>query len=556
MSERQQASVILAQVEENSRPSVTAFVKRFVLAWCSEDPPPAENAFISRKSSQHGGTVTYRCHNQFEKKKHGNVTCLFGQWEGITPVCQGITTSTSSLAKEKEKVVLPDDRVTQPVSTSTDRARPASTSAAPTNTEILERNPECTCQYSTNDPNLLAYISGRKIESGFKINRGSTVTFGCQSFGYLKLIGQHEDVCAACGQPINVPRCDMPVEGDTVVTYGGDFSVVGINLLQVKKGGSMKFICYAFTSRIRPYHRYPQWTTPSEVNSEISYSSEHFLTTILDITSLSEQHSGQYTCGGQYLNPTFLNVRVVESKESCPLFSRSGKYFVHYEEDRASFHCRKDNQKLRGASVLLCDSNGHWSAEPPDCIDLECPDLIEGGNLTVFLTAGKKVGSKATFHCVSPQQLKGNAILECLRNGTWSAEAPTCVLPVCSVYELQSLMPELVYPVLENVDSDTVSFGSNFTLKCEDNRQITQPAMAICGVGGKWTVPSVACISGCGPFAKDSGSVVIVEPQQDFYRLGEQILLSCPPGLKLTKEIEVVMCFGGKWSEVDIPHCQ
>ncbi|XP_054720055.1 complement factor H-like [Uloborus diversus] len=59
-----------------------------VSSGCATDPPPTKNGNIHTKRDFHGGTVTYICNTLFSKVKSGNVTCLFGQWEGVTPVCE------------------------------------------------------------------------------------------------------------------------------------------------------------------------------------------------------------------------------------------------------------------------------------------------------------------------------------------------------------------------------------------------------------------------------------------------------------------------------------
>lgn len=53
---------------------------------------------------------------------------------------------------------------------------------------------------------------------------------------------------------------------------------------------------------------------------------------------------------------------------------------------------------------------------------------------------------------------------------------------------------------------------------------------------------------------KDEASHLIVEPMKDYYRFGEFILLSCPPGQKLTSEVERMMCMGRTWSDT-LPDC-
>lgn len=47
-----------------------------------------------------------------------------------------------------------------------------------------------------------------------------------------------------------------------------------------------------------------------------------------------------------------------------------------------------------------------------------------------------------------------------------------------------------------------------------------------------------------------------MDPVADTYRIGEKLTLSCPPGMILNKESEVIMCINSGWSDPVLPDCK
>lgn len=59
----------------------------YILVLCTGEPPPVENSSPQIRSRMHGSTIWYKCDPGYEKAKTGGVSCQYGKWEGITPVC-------------------------------------------------------------------------------------------------------------------------------------------------------------------------------------------------------------------------------------------------------------------------------------------------------------------------------------------------------------------------------------------------------------------------------------------------------------------------------------
>lgn len=53
---------------------------------------------------------------------------------------------------------------------------------------------------------------------------------------------------------------------------------------------------------------------------------------------------------------------------------------------------------------------------------------------------------------------------------------------------------------------------------------------------------------------KDETPNLIVDPEKDYYTFGDSVILTCPPGQKLTSEVVKMMCLGNRWSNT-VPNC-
>ncbi|XP_055934523.1 sushi, von Willebrand factor type A, EGF and pentraxin domain-containing protein 1-like [Argiope bruennichi] len=67
-------------------------------AMCRGPPPPTPHATLARATRTHGGYVVYHCRSYARKVKFGNVTCTFGNWKGVTPVCKDLRCSVEELS--------------------------------------------------------------------------------------------------------------------------------------------------------------------------------------------------------------------------------------------------------------------------------------------------------------------------------------------------------------------------------------------------------------------------------------------------------------------------
>ena len=94
-----------------------------------------------------------------------------------------------------------------------------------------------------------------------------------------------------------------------------------------------------------------------------------------------------------------------------------------------------DGFQLMGAASVECLSTGSWSDNPPQCMLMACSPLESPSNGSVSIPDGTAVGSIATFSCEIGFELQGEATLQCLDTGSWSSLPPQCVLKDCGPIE-------------------------------------------------------------------------------------------------------------------------
>ncbi|XP_035208197.1 sushi, von Willebrand factor type A, EGF and pentraxin domain-containing protein 1-like [Stegodyphus dumicola] len=128
--------------------------------------------------------------------------------------------------------------------------------------------------------------------------------------------------------------------------------------------------------------------------------------------------------------------------------------------------------------------------------------------------------------------------------------------PPCSLESLYQGLPDKVIILGDQLDNDVVPYGTSVPLACEDGLRLQAKAEAKCKEYQKWKIPSVRCVSGCGPIPKADNSQLIIEPEKEFYVFGEAVIFSCPLGHTLTSELQLVVCLGNTWSADEFPDCK
>ena len=92
---------------------------------------------------------------------------------------------------------------------------------------------------------------------------------------------------------------------------------------------------------------------------------------------------------------------------------------------RVQYTCL-DGFSLQGQQERVCQANGRWSGSLPACVPSDCgdPGAPQNGRVDVSSTS---IGSTAQYVCTEGYTLRGLKSRLCQQNGDWSGDVPECV---------------------------------------------------------------------------------------------------------------------------------
>uniref|UniRef100_UPI00358E4E79 sushi, von Willebrand factor type A, EGF and pentraxin domain-containing protein 1-like isoform X2 n=1 Tax=Myxine glutinosa TaxID=7769 RepID=UPI00358E4E79 len=204
------------------------------------------------------------------------------------------------------------------------------------------------------------------------------------------------------------------------------------------------------------------------------------------------------------------------------------------------YYCM-DGYLLSGPRVRKCQSNGVWSGRPPKCEPISCgppADIVHG-----FLIGSSFLfRDKVEYVCFSGYNLFGGPIRNCLSNGSWSGDVPSCQALECNKL-----------PMLKNgmKDGESASYGSVVIFKCQEGFELKGPALIECGMNGRWSADFPSCVPvSCGPPLAAANSSVSIGS----FFLGDQIIYTCHPGFIMNGHAKLTCTATGKWQPL-FPQC-
>ncbi|RXN34295.1 complement receptor type 1-like protein [Labeo rohita] len=88
-----------------------------------------------------------------------------------------------------------------------------------------------------------------------------------------------------------------------------------------------------------------------------------------------------------------------------------------------SYHCHTG--ALIGERDIYCTKSGSWSAPPPECKDIACPNpQVHGGSGMRGFRAVYKYGNTVTIACRPGLRLVGESFVTCGSDGKWRPKLP------------------------------------------------------------------------------------------------------------------------------------
>ncbi|KAK4305073.1 hypothetical protein Pmani_023017 [Petrolisthes manimaculis] len=189
--------------------------------------------------------------------------------------------------------------------------------------------------------------------------------------------------------------------------------------------------------------------------------------------------------------------------------------------NQISFKCETGYQ-MDGPSVLTCGGDGEWDGDAPSCLSNSCSSLPSIPHGYVEGEALVSPGGQAVVKCDFGYSLKGNAIITCLDDGSWSLPLPKCARPKCT-------KPP-------SVDHGTVRVRASMSsqeavYKCDDGYVLEGSRILTCGEDGEWNAPWSTCVGlPCpAPFVPHHTTI----PEKDTWRVGDVLEYQCEVGFKL-----------------------
>ncbi|KAM6218582.1 P-selectin [Rhynchocyon petersi] len=217
---------------------------------------------------------------------------------------------------------------------------------------------------------------------------------------------------------------------------------------------------------------------------------------------------------------------------------------------------------LSGPERLDCTPSGQWSASPPTCIAIRCPELFppEGGRMDCSDGRGEfRVHSTCHFSCSKDFKLQGFKNVECTTSGKWTAPPPTCEA------RLPAPTSETRCPPLIPPEQGTVScthhlgnFGLNTTCDfgCGAGFTLVGVSSLQCRPSGQWTAIAPTCRAvKCAELHIIKPIVMNCSNPWGNFSFGSTCTFHCPEGRLLNGSARTACQENGHWSAT-MPTCE
>uniref|UniRef100_T1J421 Sushi domain-containing protein n=1 Tax=Strigamia maritima TaxID=126957 RepID=T1J421_STRMM len=252
-----------------------------------------------------------------------------------------------------------------------------------------------------------------------------------------------------------------------LIVYPG--TILHLECLWLRKFGTPRW------ETSQSFRKYPEgWTADPGRDSQLEYR--------LSIYHAQKDDSGLYTCitPKQHRHAVEIIVKAVH----CPKIPDGSGLHISNPSNkmntRVTFSCKNGNA-LIGSEQAICLPSGNWSAPPPACENVECPETIPVTDQELRMDIrGREAGGKVIFSCAPGYGLRGPAETICESTGQWSQPLPHCEEVRCHVPEapvngyIQGL--NAVYK-----SSDIVQFN------CNQGFMMEGQAIIVCQDNGRWS---------------------------------------------------------------------
>ena len=395
------------------------------------------------------------------------------------------------------------------------------------------------------------------VENGMKAYTGtnfqSTVTYTCIT-GYI-LIGDQIRTCqsdrswSASKPSCEIVQCDKPsrvISNGRMI--GDDFSYNSIIEYECDDGYYIDG-----PTHLRKCQANGEWDSPIPVCTAVEcprLTIKHGFVSGFQ-TSYGTTLSLSCRAGYRLKGPTertclqsgsWSGEETVCVKYACPRLNPPINGQVLVQGLTATYLCLA-GYELNGVSQRQCQADDTWSHSHPTCDPVPCPDITNSIFPNGFLTYDQlSYGSSIVYECNPGFVLVGSRTLDCLIDGTWSADVPFCE-------KIQCFEPHK--NLFSKVIGDDFSFNASVRYECEEGYRLFGEEMRICQASGFW--------SGIAPTCEVIRCPVLIP--LSFMKISESpnlhksvVEYSCNPGYELIGNQVRTCLASGHWSGSE-PSC-
>lgn len=521
-----------------------------------EDPYSITNGFITDKGRHFGSIIEYSCKTGFEL--HGNISreCLADKtWSGHLPTCDIIDCQIPKNISHGYIVGTESTfgSIIEYICDYGYELKGPFTRICEDNKMWTDILPQC---------RKVSCPTPKKVQNGYFIGSdytfGTKITYVCNK--NYTLVGDAHRYCLADMMWSGItPLCKLKTcERPTIQQHGRMLN----DNVELGPGTSVTFKCDQGYQLIGEATLVCQdgerWHGEVPVCDKVSCGPhKHIENGQVDDKSNTYSDIVRYSCVKGYVlngdptvtclaNGKWSPVQVTCDPVSCgppPKAQNSFRSGNNYHYGGYVYYACNEGYDMEGANVLKCAADGRWKGNLPHCTMVTCGHVpaIHRASTIVQQTT---YGSKATYYCNRGYKLIGNAMIECMSNGTWMYQKkPSCV-PVNCGPPHNITNGWVVYP-------DT-TLGNIAKYFCSAGFRMSPVVFSVqCDPEGKWNGSAPQCLPGsCHIPPRPKGGDYTGDS-----RVNSSIIYTCNKGHLLQGKSKLTCKPDGSWSSPP-PKCK